>query len=343
MKVPVGLRRIKSLVIILFACAILGSRSGELLTHFRLNTVLLWVSRTLVREFPSFNPLEHLFAPVEPPSACEVGSSEIAMIRNFGLESKNRAVARHGVLLLIRCGRPAQAEQLLESVELDGHSRMLLAIAYGQQGSADLALETLRTVPRSADALMRAGVRVLSQGGDTDVGLRLLEWSRSLDNRVSASKAPMYLALAEVYRRGDEPDKSIYYLKLLTSVTPSDPHPFVRLGAIYVWQKKPLEAIAALSRAEDLGGREDRQFPGILGQAYEMIEQWDSAENEYREALRLGPEYLRTRLHLARVLCKQGRFAEALAHLDPILQSGDVAVVSEAEALKDHISKGNCP
>ena len=140
---------------------------------------------------------------------------------------------------------------------------------------------------RTAQAAFEEGRRLLGQGP--------LGWRRSLAHfreaaRLDASFAPARCGLAEAYLRLGE-----------QGTLPAD-------AAFAAARRAAEEALAIQPGAEALA---------LLAQLYLNYEwDWAAAEDAYRHALRIDPEFLSARLGYARLLSASGRHAEALTLMD---------------------------
>jgi DNA-binding winged helix-turn-helix (wHTH) protein/tetratricopeptide (TPR) repeat protein len=140
---------------------------------------------------------------------------------------------------------------------------------------------------RNAQMAFEDGRRLLCQGP--------LGWRRSLAHfreaaRLDAGFAPARCGLAEAYLRLGEQG----------ALPANEAFPAARRAAE--------EALAIQPGAEPLA---------LLAQLYLNYEwDWSAAEDAYRRALRIDPEFLSARLGYARLLSASGRHAEALSLMD---------------------------
>jgi len=84
------------------------------------------------------------------------------------------------------------------------------------------------------------------------------------------------------------------------------------LGALYEQLKRPMDAIAAYRRANDLEPG-DMQTMDALAQALMSNDQLDEALKEYKELAEADPENSEVLVHIAEIERRQGKYGEALA------------------------------
>ena len=71
----------------------------------------------------------------------------------------------------------------------------------------------------------------------------------------------------------------------------------------------------------------------MLGNLYARKKDWPRAARQYREALRLDPNFGRAHLGLAMATASQGDFATARKHLQQAAASRDPAISQDAREL----------
>lgn len=84
------------------------------------------------------------------------------------------------------------------------------------------------------------------------------------------------------------------------------------LGLIHVRRGDCALAVPPLTRVVELGGNDGLLY-GLLGQCYNQLEQYISAESAFRSAMLLQPDRLHWKLGLTQAILRQEKYAEALA------------------------------
>lgn len=169
-------------------------------------------------------------------------------------------------------------------------------------GLGDLAASTVRPAFRAAAALP-AVAAVLALAGASSVqtgywrdGITLFEHTKdvTVDNWFAE-----YSLGNELWRLGKRPEARERF-RTATRMNPTFANAFNNLGALLLLEKKTAEALPVLTKAAQLSPR-DPVHRYNLGLALEQNGNPGAAVSEYREALRLYPEYFeaRNRLEIA--------------------------------------------
>jgi tetratricopeptide (TPR) repeat protein len=139
-----------------------------------------------------------------------------------------------------------------KSLKLDSNnlfSLLMVAMALPQprmlQGDAQQTAQQLATAKADADHALRLIAALPAQPNEDGDHLR---------KRKDALSSDAHTALATVYMERDETDKSIDQFKTAISLTPKpNPQLYFRLGEVYTRSGKKDEAIAAFTKAAELG------------------------------------------------------------------------------------------
>jgi tetratricopeptide (TPR) repeat protein len=107
-------------------------------------------------------------------------------------------------------------------------------------------------------------------------------------------------------------DRAVPHYETAILKFPSYRRAHKNLGLIHVQRNRFEEAIEPLSRVIQLGGGDGLTY-GLLGYAYMASNQFVAAESAYRSAMLLQPEVLEWKLGLTQSVAKQGKYAEAVA------------------------------
>ena len=118
-----------------------------------------------------------------------------------------------------------------------------------------------------------------------------------------------------------------YYFKALR-IKPNILYSYTlfNVGALKLTQKKPAEAVRYFQESLNYpaGMRSTLITHQTLGAAFEAEHDFQQAEKQYREVMRLAPERANnTRLNLAIMLAKQGRYDDAISLYREILIRGE--------------------
>lgn len=113
---------------------------------------------------------------------------------------------------------------------------------------------------------------------------------------------------------------------------PDNARPYAKLGEIYGWQKeKTVEnlqtAVALLHQSLERESPRTSFKPAIVGNIGKVNANYgllDKAIDYYNQSLDLNPNFITSRFDLANALALQGRFTEALAQIDIVIEKNDL-------------------
>jgi Flp pilus assembly protein TadD len=176
-----------------------------------------------------------------------------------------------------------------------------------------------------ADAVRAEAGRLLEKGvlrcrqGEYRKAIGILERVIELDPSVVAAYRNLGMAYVEL----NESDKARDYLVEAALLDPRDPWPYVVLGNQLLKQPDKLEAAEALLRkAHELDPADPWAMNSLGGIATERGD-LSSAQDWFRLALQLKPDFANSRYGLANSLAMAGRFEEARAELSTLFSGAE--------------------
>jgi tetratricopeptide (TPR) repeat protein len=191
---------------------------------------------------------------------------------------------------LLAIGQFKQAQDelraVLEIAPAHPDANLMMASIAAREGrrdeAANYARAVLRTNPSHVDANLFMAV-YLAQSGRPEEAVKHLETALPVNSNRSDVKFQLGLLYAQVGRLPDA-------LRLARELQKSEPKSFappLLMGAVFIGQQKPQEAIEAFNSALKLKGDLPEAHRG-LGQAYQMLNQPDRAAESYQRALTLN-------------------------------------------------------
>ncbi len=199
----------------------------------------------------------------------------------------------------------------------DGMAEVFFSVGAALNGEAsdDYALIYARMAaflrPDHIDALLLSA-QLLDDLGQYD--LAVATYKRVTQDSPDSHAAE--LGRADALRRAGKPDAAIEVLEQLTQDHPSLPGVHTALGDLLRQQEDYSGAIAAYDRALELtedGARSEWFVHYARGISHERLDQWESAESDFRRALELNPDQPQVLNYLGYSLVeKQIKLDEAL-------------------------------
>lgn len=138
-----------------------------------------------------------------------------------------------------------------------------------------------------------------------DKAVRLLE-----KYGVDSASAVFDFTLASMYLEQEDAERAITLYSKAVAKYPNFRRAWRNMGLAHVRLSQFDGAIKAFTRVIELGG-DDAITYGSLGFAYANVSNWLAAESAYRMAAMLDPVTVDWKMHLARSLLSQERFADA--------------------------------
>ncbi len=139
-------------------------------------------------------------------------------------------------------------------------------------------------------------------------------------SRNEAASAVFDFTLANIYFQQDKLKEAAEVYKTALTKFPKFRRACKNLGLIHIRQGEFEESIPALTRVIELGGNDAVTY-GLLGYAYSSVQNFLAAESAYRMAILLDPVTMDWKMGLVRSFFKQGRYSEAAALCDRLLES----------------------
>ncbi len=206
--------------------------------------------------------------------------------------------------------------------------RAHVLLRMGRVDEAASALESLwRATPDEPDRLVEAASLLVETGRHDDAIALLTSASAARPRDVR-----LHQRLAEVFARWDDETRALAEAQTLVRLEPSDPEHHALVGDLLLARGDRTGALAAFHQMialDDTAAGHDR-----LGMTLADHDLLDDARAELGEALRLAPDDRATIGHLAEVLVRAGRDADAepLATRLVVLSAGDPLLEREARA-----------
>jgi tetratricopeptide (TPR) repeat protein len=287
--------------------------------------------QALMRNWDSLRLLRTVAA-VPPPRAEEViglRQRPVVAVSDEALDllskGDSRSVLNGAALVLL--GRPAEAQRWLQSHAATGDlGRYWLALASGQQGQADAAIQVVAGLEGIDEYFAMAGLAAQT-AGEYERASRLLETAARLDSGGIEYRSLVYDTLAKnAYSQRHDWDQSFYWAERWIQATPNDTYAYTWLAALYLWRGQPEEAYAVLERGKFWGVERNPGYLGQMGQVYEARGEWNLAIEKYRQSWELNKDisYMRPYIawYLGFALLHQNQRAEARPYLQIAAQEG---------------------
>lgn len=186
---------------------------------------------------------------------------------------------------------------------------------------AMIAKRSLRTeVPTNetevnADELYAEGYRLFIKGDYVGAASAYKKYLS-----IRGSDAEVWSSLSACQLRSSESEGAIESLKKAISINPQKSGFYKQLAIVYDAKNLPEEAVLAAKRAIELGKR-DSVTLGVRGKNLYRAGRADEALADLQDSVRLNPNNLSSRYHLALVLKRNGQRELARQHLEEIIWS----------------------
>jgi adenylate cyclase len=140
--------------------------------------------------------------------------------------------------------------------------------------------------------------------------------------------------LAYLYLYREDHDQAIAEAEQAVKLDPNDADSYAALAVILAYAGRPQEAIPLMEKAKSLNPKAPVYYFFHLGLAYYVMKQYDKAEENLLEALRITPNYRPARGYLVAVYSETGRKTEAkklaeLTTVTKLLKSGNQQLAEE--------------
>jgi tetratricopeptide (TPR) repeat protein len=219
---------------------------------------------------------------------------------------------------ILKAGQPRDPDLVAEMALAYG--RMLAAANRQPEAASALAVAT-RLDPDSTEAWQAYGQTLTALGKKDEAGKALARF-RDLSAARTKAKAPAAPAVDPVVALMEkgELDKAVAAAREQIKATPKDLGPRALEVRILLLQKHPDEALKAAQRMVDLApGSPDAIY--ARGVCQLALQKAKEAEADFRQALKLQPQYLPAMNDLAVLLMLQGQKAEARTLLQKVLKA----------------------
>ncbi|GGA77030.1 hypothetical protein GCM10011491_00230 [Brucella endophytica] len=224
---------------------------------------------------------------------------------------KARSGDRQGAVELLD-----QAQELLSGrlalselrAKLERGERLKPLVATPQQGAAEV-LYTLGTAINrgGAEAFAKLYLQMslpLRPNDDAtlfqlgDIAAKLQQPQKAIEYYAKVPKDSVYRRDAEMQlglnlAETDKTDEAVKHLKVLVDQDKTDMRSYLALGAVYVQKKDFRKAAETYDAAVKIIGTPTQEDWGLFyqrGIAYERLKEWDKAEPNFRQALKLYPD-----------------------------------------------------
>jgi tetratricopeptide (TPR) repeat protein len=201
------------------------------------------------------------------------------------------------------------------------YGRMLASAGRQAEAAAALAVAT-RLAPESTEAWQAYGQTLTALGKKDEAGAALARFRDLSAARTRAKSAPTPAAgdpIVALIEKG-QPDKALAAARERIKATPKDLGPRALEVRILLLQKRPDEALKAAQGMVDLApGSPDAHY--ARGVCQLALQKAKEAEADFRQALKIQPQYLPAMNDLAVLLMLQGQKAEAKTLLERVLKA----------------------
>lgn len=235
-------------------------------------------------------------------------------------------------------GHAEQAERLLEKIPAERDAQVTLAIVYGQQRRFDDAKNLLRQV-QNAPLILAANGEAAYWAGRRSEALALLSLAVALDNGQNNLGAQIFEHLAYLYADQSDYTNAAKYATLWVAAAPHNLEARLVLAGYNLGLQRTEEAFAVLQQVEAMGGRTHRNFPALLGQAYDQRGDLTRAIPLYREALSQNPDAPYVAWYLGNALFRAGQLSESKIYLQQAAESPYAGLRQSATILLEKIAK----
>lgn len=214
---------------------------------------------------------------------------------------------------------------------------------YAAEKSGDLSTarqqfeKVVRLAPNIAEGYIALG-SVLVQAGEFKLAIR--ELTRALALKPGDRAAQMNLAVA--YEQLGEHDKSLTVFRSLnksgtTTLPPSVVNFYIRaLAATRQTDLAITEAQSAVAAAP-----EDPVLRDTLGSLEAQRQQWDDAEGQFKEAVRLNPTFAEAHLHFGLTLMMQQKITDAVQELKTAADLSPQSATIQVDLAQSLIASGD--
>ena len=154
-------------------------------------------------------------------------------------------------------------------------------------------------------------------GSEEFVGLAIEELEHVV--RLSPEETEAYLMLGRLYRASGEPERAAEVYRDFVQVEPSSEEGVIALAELQIDAGNIGEAIELLEEFSANQPESDTALI-VLGQAYVQADELDNAADAFQRVLDLGREEVEIRQELARILFVSGRWDDAAAKYEELIQ-----------------------
>jgi len=215
---------------------------------------------------------------------------EVGQLRAVISNDPKNVVARESLArVYFERGQMKEAEgelkQVLEMAPTLAEPNYLMARIVLGQNKEEEAASYLRAALRSNPSHVGSNVlwgRYLVSKGQREQAMRPLELALGVNPNLAEAK----LLLANLYAQSGRFSDALGLAQDLHRADPKATRPLMLIGALQVAEQNPRAAIGAYEKSLKLNPQSVEAYRG-LGQAYSLLGEYDRAEENYREALKL--------------------------------------------------------
>jgi tetratricopeptide (TPR) repeat protein len=215
---------------------------------------------------------------------------EISKLREITKSDPKNVIARESLArTYIERGQTKEAEaelrQLLALAPKPAEPNFLMAQILLGQNKEEEAVSHLRAALRGNPAHVGSNIlmgRYLASKGQTGQAIISLEAALRVNPNIPSAQ----LVLARLYAESGRLPEALRLAQELQRVDPKAVEPRILTGVVLVAQQNPRAALEAFEQALKINARSVEAHRGV-GQAYQLLGQFDKAEEGYRRALSL--------------------------------------------------------
>lgn len=181
-------------------------------------------------------------------------------------------------------------------------------VQYFQVDSLQLAYESFTLASKAADVVgvsdtlesFNAGLAAEKLGNYEDAARN---YKRCAEQGYRTPET--YIFTSSAYRRADQPDKALEFIKKVREENPMNKDILIELVNINLERGDNEAAQESLNEAI-AADPENKQLHYVVGTVYDNLKQYDNAEKAYKKALEIDPDYFDAKYNLGALFFNKG-------------------------------------